>query len=116
MNVMTNETFSAMGPMNLTSQVDAFQQESLSSDLIFGRHEFVQSNPWLAFPTVLVLFAASVIGTFGNILILLAVLTCKDVRTVESTFIVNLAFSDLYVTVIADPMSIVGKCTLLIHN
>ena len=87
--------------------VNVFQDNS--QHMVLAQYEFVQDNPWLAFPIVLVLFAASVIGTFGNILILLSVFMCKNVRTVESTFIVNLALSDMYVTLVADPFSIIGK-------
>lgn len=75
----------------------------------FGRHEFLKTNPWTAIISIIVLSVASVGGTFGNIVILLSVALCRKVRSVESIFIVNLALSDLYVTSIADPMSIVAK-------
>ena len=76
---------------------------------VFGKHEFLHNKPWAAWPTILVLALASCIGTIGNTLTLLAIASTKSVRNVESIFIVNLAISDLYVTTIADPMSILGK-------
>ena len=76
---------------------------------IFGRHEFLQTLPWAAFPTIVLLTVASFIGTSGNVLTLLAIASNKKVRNVESMFIVNLAMSDLYVTTVADPVSIIGK-------
>lgn len=75
----------------------------------FGRHEFLTNNPWTAIPTILILFIASVGGTLGNVLTLLAVAMSKRLKNIETIFMVNLAISDLYVTAIADPMSIVGK-------
>ena len=95
--------------INSTSSVFDIELNHAHVHRIYAKHEFATINPWTALPTVLLLFSASVAGTFGNILILLAVLCYKDVRTVESMFIVNLAFSDLYVNIVADPMSIVGK-------
>lgn len=79
------------------------------SEKIFDRFEFMQSSPAVAVPLLVILFFASVLGTFGNILIVISVATTKELRNVESIFLVNLAFSDLYVTMIADPMSIIGK-------
>ena len=76
---------------------------------VFGKHEFVQSRPWTAIPTIVILSIASFVGTGGNIMILLAIASSHNLRNVEAIFIVNLAISDLYVTLIADPMSIVGK-------
>lgn len=76
---------------------------------VFGKHEFLHTKPWAAWPTIVVLSLASCVGTVGNILTLLAIASNKSVRNVESIFIVNLAISDLYVTTIADPMSILGK-------
>lgn len=98
--------------VNSSFLTDVLKLETIQNNRIFAKHEFIYSNPWTAFPTVLFLFSACFTGTFGNVLILLAVLTYKEVRTVESMFIVNLACSDLYVTMIADPMSIVGKLIL----
>ena len=75
----------------------------------FGKHEFIQTKPGIAIPVIIILSVASFVGTSGNVLTLLAVASSKNLRNVETIFIVNLAISDLYVTSIADPLSIVGK-------
>ncbi|XP_076448660.1 melatonin receptor type 1B-A-like [Babylonia areolata] len=72
-------------------------------------YEFLEEQPALSSLIILILIAASVAGTSGNILILVSVATQRDLQNVESVFIVNLACSDLYVTLIADPLSVVGK-------
>lgn len=78
-------------------------------DGYFGRHEFLKLNPRTAIPTIILTTIASLVGTFGNVMTLLAVKLYKKINNIEKIFIVNLALSDLYVTTIADPMSIVGK-------
>ncbi|WAR25824.1 MTR1A-like protein [Mya arenaria] len=80
-----------------------------SSVVVYGRHEFLQTRPELAVPCIIVLGIASIVGTLGNLLILFVVATKRKLRNVESIFIVNLAISDLYVTVVADPMSLIAK-------
>ena len=75
----------------------------------FGRYEFLQHKPWIAIPSIIILAIVSSGGTFGNILTILAVAFSRKIRHVEKAFVVNLALSDLYVTAIADPMSILGK-------
>lgn len=60
-------------------------------------------------PCLVVLTVASTVGTFGNLMILVIMHTRKRTQTVETTFIVNLALADLYVTSIADPMSFIGS-------
>ncbi|XP_071083595.1 melatonin receptor type 1B-B-like [Haliotis cracherodii] len=77
--------------------------------LTFERHEFLTIQPEIAIPILFVLGLATVIGTLGNGLILVSVATRKYLHNVESIFIVNLACSDLYVTALADPMSIIAK-------
>ena len=66
---------------------------------------------------VVILVLACVVGTLGNIIILTVVRIYKPLKMAERVFIFNLAVSDLYVTVIADPLSIVGKyLTLFIRR
>lgn len=77
--------------------------------LRFEPYEFLETQPGLYIFLITVLVFASVIGTCGNILILIAIGTQRDLQNMESVFIVNLACCDLYVTAIADPLSIVGK-------
>ena len=95
-----NETVSSGGPEydNIT-----YGHET------FGKYEFLQLKPWIAIPSIVVLAIVTLGGTFGNILTILAVAFNRKIRHVEKAFVVNLAFSDLYVTAVADPMSILGK-------
>lgn len=86
--------------MNLT--------DSSPPELIFGRYEFVDESPAVAIPILMILVFASFIGTFGNILILITIIATKNLQRLECIFMANLAFSDMYVTLIADPLSIVG--------
>lgn len=76
---------------------------------VYGRNEFIEKRPEIAIPCLIVLGVAGGIGTFGNILTLLMIAKVKNIRSVETIFIVNLAISDMIVTSIADPMSIIGK-------
>lgn len=80
--------------------------------VVYGRHEFLKSSAWFATPVVVIIALASVIGTFGNVLILIVIGTNKLGRNVTTTFIMNLAISDLFVTLVADPMSLVGMLKL----
>ncbi|KAK3096688.1 hypothetical protein FSP39_002375, partial [Pinctada imbricata] len=77
--------------------------------IVFGRHQFLIETPAIAVPGLVILVLASVVGTFGNLLILFSLCTTKSLQTIEAIFIANLALSDMYVTVLADPMSIVAK-------
>ena len=75
--------------------------------------EFLAAQPELYIILVTSLVIASVVGTCGNVLILVAIATQRDLQNVESVFVVNLACCDLYVTVVFDPLSIVGKLKFL---
>ena len=89
---------------------NSLTSNSTSTDnLYFRRFEFIQDSPVSAILSIIFLTIASVVGTFGNIIILMIVSKTKELKQVQSVFIVNLAISDMYVTLIADPMSIVGK-------
>lgn len=75
---------------------------------VFSRFEFIAESPAVGSCLFVVLILASLVGAFGNLLILVAL--CKSkMNSLECIFIGNLALSDLYVTIVADPMSIVGK-------
>ncbi|VDI28886.1 Hypothetical predicted protein, partial [Mytilus galloprovincialis] len=89
---------------------NSLTSNSTSTDnLYFRRFEFIQDSPVSAILSMIFLTIASVVGTFGNIIILMIVSKTKELKQVQSVFIVNLAISDMYVTLIADPMSIVEK-------
>ncbi|XP_052778567.1 melatonin receptor type 1B-A-like [Mya arenaria] len=99
-----NNSEDTIGTLN-----DSFIDNIPSGAVLYGRHEFLQIRPELAIPCIIVLGFASLVGTFGNLLILFVIATKNKLRKVESIFIVNLAISDLYVTTMADPMSLIAK-------
>lgn len=80
-----------------------------SGHVFYGRYGFITERTPIAVPVVTLLSLASIVGTFGNILILLVSCSKKISSKVEAIFIINLALSDLYVTIVADPMSLVGR-------
>lgn len=82
---------------------------------VFDRYEFVSESPGVGVLVLIVLIVASVVGGFGNLLILVSLWKSKTMKSLECIFIGNLAISDLYVTMVADPMSIVGKFSNNIH-
>lgn len=94
-----------------TDIINALQNkvnESSDVAIVFGRHEFLKSKTWIAAPVVVVIVLASVVGTFGNVLILAVICSNTLGRNVTITFITNLAISDLFMTLVADPMNVVG--------
>lgn len=78
------------------------------SNYYHSRYEFIVNSPGLAISAIILLAMASFVGTCGNIVILVIIAKTKELRRKQSIFIVNLALSDMYVTMIADPMSLVG--------
>ncbi|WAR23628.1 MTR1A-like protein, partial [Mya arenaria] len=78
-------------------------QISSAADGYFGRHEFITTQPAVAVPCVIILSVASLLGTFGNVLILYVIATKSRLRNkMESTFIASLAISDLYFFICAN--------------
>ncbi|KAL3851665.1 hypothetical protein ACJMK2_015394 [Sinanodonta woodiana] len=94
---------------NLLSGNSSSSFSGTADDGVFGRLDFLQEKPYIAIPTIIIISIAAIAGTFGNMLIIMAVATYKKLQNIESTFIVNMAISDMFVTVIADPMNIVAK-------
>lgn len=76
---------------------------------VFDRLEFLSESPAVGVFLLIVLIFASLIGTFGNMLILVSLCKSKKMNSLECIFIGNLAISDTYVTLVADPMSIIGE-------
>lgn len=77
---------------------------------ILGRFEFVRESPGVALTSVLILAMAALVGTFGNLLILVSVCHTIKRKSLEFIFVGNLALSDSFVTLIVDPINILGKC------
>lgn len=65
----------------------------------------------LALPYIVILGAAAVIGTAGNLLVIatLALMSRRRQRGIGNVFVLNLALSDLIVTAVINPFSITGK-------
>lgn len=82
---------------------------SVEGVVVYGRHEFLKTRTLLATPVVVIISIACVVGTLGNVLILSVICTNKLGRNVTTTFIMNLAVSDMFVTLVVDPMSLIGK-------
>ena len=97
----TTEIVQLLSPRNGMHD-DAFK---VSEQFVF------KVKPWIPILSLVILSLASLIGTGGNVLILLAVSTHRKLREGMSAFFINLAVSDLLVTTIADPMSAIGKYT-----
>ncbi|KAL3851667.1 hypothetical protein ACJMK2_015396 [Sinanodonta woodiana] len=100
---------SVIAGISMLVENDTISTSERVDESVFGRHEFLKEHPHIVIPTIIVVSIASVTGTFGNILILMAVASFKKLRNIESIFIVNLAISDMFVTAITDPMNIVAK-------
>ena len=83
--------------------------DSINYSLVRSDGEVMTEMSWTVYPTVGVLVLASFLGTLGNIFILLAIVMHDGIRSKESIYFGSMALCDLYVTVIADPMSIIGK-------
>lgn len=99
---LTTDTVSGLmrnQPVNVTNE----------NTLIYGRYEFLKTRTLVAIPVVSIITVALVAGTFGNVLILVVICSNKLGRNVTTTFILNLALSDMFVTLVVDPMSVLGK-------
>ena len=84
-------------------------QNLSSQPFVYSRYQFVNESPMVAIPILIILVIAAILGSFGNIFILIAIFTTKNLQRLECIFMANLATSDIYVTLFADPLSIVGK-------
>jgi hypothetical protein len=87
-----------------------------NKSLLTNNAHRIYDAPGIALSCIVLLMLASDVGTFGNIMILIVVSKTKELRQTQSIFIINLAISDMYVTLIADPMSIVMISQFLVHH
>ena len=89
---------------------DTSNDSSMSSDN--GTSSNISSPvpflPYRYIPYITWLLLMSLIGTFGNLLIILSLVVEKKLRTLSNIFIVNLAFADIFVTTIIDPFSVIA--------
>ena len=66
-------------------------------------------EPEVVISSVVVLAIAAVSGTSGNLLLLVVLAKTKQIWSIETVYVVNLALSDLFVTAVADPAAILGR-------
>ena len=76
---------------------------------LIGGKEFIAKYPATAIPYLVIAFTASIVGTLGNIAVLLVIFKYKPLRNERNAFLVNLALADIMVTAIADPFGIIGE-------
>ncbi len=77
-----------------------------------GGADYLAFYPGLAYPYLIITGSASIIGTVGNLMVLVAVTINKQLRNARNAFLVNLACADLCITIFADPLAIIGEFIL----
>lgn len=110
-DISTNSANCNTIPLNVSNSTSCSSVESFGT-VRYGRYEFITTRPEVALPVVIILVIASVVGTVGSISTLLVIINMKHYKFAESIFMLNLVISDLYVIVVADPMSVVGKLSV----
>ena len=100
--------------MNSTTSNDDIihNDEILVVDHDIGGMKYVRSHPIVASVYLFIALTASIVGTIGNIFILLALALHGDLRHARNIFIANLAIADLCVTAFANPFGIIGEYAL----
>ncbi len=75
-----------------------------------GGLKFLFNNLGVYLPYSIFAAMGAVFGTFGNLLIMAAILCTKELlKTTKNAIIFNLALSDLIISAIVDSFTIVGK-------
>lgn len=68
----------------------------------------LDTNPTLAIVYIVIVGIALLVGTIGNVLIIIIFTLMRRINKSGKEFMVNLAIADLCVTAIADPLCILG--------
>lgn len=76
---------------------------------VFRWFEFIVEFLVVGFCLFVVLILVLFVGVFGNLFILVVFCKLKKMNLLECIFIGNLVLLDLYVIIVVDLMSIVGK-------
>lgn len=76
---------------------------------VFRWFEFIVEFLVVGFCLFVVLILVLFVGVFGNLFILVVFCKLKKMSLLECIFIGNLVLLDLYVIIVVDLMSIVGK-------
>lgn len=68
----------------------------------------LDTNPTLAIVYIVIVGIALLVGTIGNVLIIIIFTVMRRINKSGKEFMVNMAIADLCVTAIADPLCILG--------
>jgi hypothetical protein len=74
-----------------------------------GGREYVDGNPHISYPYLIIIGVASIVGTAGNFAVFGAILLNRNLQRPKAVFMVNLALADLWVTAVGDVISIFGQ-------
>ena len=80
------------------------------TDYPIGGREYVSSLPHISYPYLVILSLASVIGTAGNFAVIGAIIVNSNLHRPKVVYMLNLAVADLWVTAVADQISLLGSC------
>lgn len=86
----------------------------LPGPIVLGRLQFVRQSSGIAFTSFPIPAMTALVGSFGSLLILVSVCQTIKRRTLEFVFVGNLEVSDSFVTLIVDPINILGKCLYVV--
>jgi len=81
---------------------------SAYDELVMYMAPLLETDFLLALIYCCIVSVALVLGTFGNIIILIVSMTTRAMNRVGRDFVINLALADLCVAAVADPMCILG--------
>lgn len=76
--------------------------------MIMRTEPLLDTNPTLAIVYIVIVGIALLVGTIGNVLIIIIFTVMRRMNKSGKEFMVNLAIADLCVTAIADPLCILG--------
>ena len=75
-----------------------------------GGSPYLEAFPHISAPYMVILGAASVLGTAGNLAVIASIALVHNLHKPQSVFLLSLAVADLVVTALMDPLSILGQC------
>ena len=82
---------------------------TIHPDEFIGGPRYIAANPVVAYIYIIIATIATVIGFFGNIMVLACVRMVKDLHSAINIFLVNLAIADLIIIGFGDTFSLAGK-------
>ncbi|XP_072046737.1 melatonin receptor type 1A-like [Amphiura filiformis] len=79
-----------------------------SSDSAKSDQSLLDSQLPILYTYITLMIFTSLVGTVGNIVVIVAVVTSKKLRVLQNVFIINLAVADLLVTALVNPFAVIG--------